>query len=182
MKFRARNILTYLLLVLPLSAVAGRVTAVLDGDTLEILEAGKAVRVRLANIDAPEKSQPYGQASKKSLSDLCYGRDAQLQKQRIDQYGRTVGVVTCAGVEANRAQVESGFAWVYTQYNKDPSLAPLQNVAKRASQGLWRDASPVPPWEYRHAPQNPPAVSTTCYTGPRGGRYQLVNGHKQYGC
>lgn len=175
-------LLLSILLHFPLPALAGKVVAVLDGDTLELMESGKAIRVRLANIDAPEKSQPYGQASKQSLSDMCYGRDAQLQKQSIDQYGRTVGIIMCGGIEANRAQVERGMAWVYTMYNRDPSLVQLQNNAKQVSSGLWRDANPTPPWDYRHGTPPHPTSHTTCYTGPRGGRYRLVNGHKQYGC
>ncbi|WP_149425961.1 YHYH domain-containing protein [Oryzomicrobium terrae] len=27
-----------------------------------------------------------------------------------------------------------------------------------------------------------PRVDNTCYTGPRGGRYRIVNGRKRYGC
>lgn len=170
------------LLLLPAPVIAGKVVAVIDGDTLEVMESGKAIRVRLANIDAPEKSQPFGQASKQSLSDICFGRDAQLQSQSIDQYGRTVGIVKCNGVDANRAQVERGLAWVYTAYNRDPDLITLERKAKLASQGLWHDSNPIPPWDYRHGEQRPPVTHMPCYTGPRGGRYKLVNGHKQYGC
>ncbi|MFZ6638537.1 thermonuclease family protein [Undibacterium sp. TC4M20W] len=176
------SLLLSALLFLPFPVSAGKVVSILDGDTLELMESGKAIRVRLANIDAPEKSQPYGQASKQSLSDMCYGRDAQLQKQSIDQYGRTVGIVTCGGIEANRVQVERGLAWVYPMYNRDPSLVSLQNSAKQASSGLWRDANPTPPWDYRHGEQSKPTTHAICYTGPRGGRYKLVNGHKQYRC
>lgn len=153
-------LLLTIFLTLPVSAVPGKVVAIIDGDTLELMESGKAIRVRLANIDAPEKSQPYGRASKQSLSDMCYQREAQLEKQSVDQYGRTVGIVTCGGIEANRVQVERGLAWVYSMYNRDPSLVPLQNSAKQAASGLWRDASPTPPWDYRHSEQPKPTTHT----------------------
>lgn len=152
-----------------------------DGDTLTVLRAGRPLKVRLADIDAPEKKQPFGARSKQSLSDLCFHRDAELDIRTIDKYGRTVARVHCDGVDANLAQVERGFAWVYTQYNKDSSLPAVQERAKSAHAGLWADRNPVPPWEFRHAP----AVVINdgeCFTGPRGGRYRLVNGRKQYGC
>jgi hypothetical protein len=89
--------------------------AVADGDTLTILDAGRQQRrIRLAEIDAPEKRrQPFGQRSKQSLSDLCYGRDAVIEDGRRDRYGRTIGRVSCAGIDANAEQVRRGMAWVF---------------------------------------------------------------------
>jgi micrococcal nuclease len=90
----------------PLWATAAPVIGISDGDTLTVLEDNRQVKIRLANIDAPEKAQAFGQRSKESLSDLCYRKDAAYQVQDIDRYGRTVAVVTCVGVEGNWAQVE----------------------------------------------------------------------------
>jgi micrococcal nuclease len=105
----------------------------------------------LANIDAPEKSQAFGERSKQSLSELCFGKDATYDKHDIDRYGRTVAVVICATINVNRAQVERGMAWVYPKYNKDRSLPALQDHARETHQGLWVDADPVPPWEFRRS-------------------------------
>lgn len=129
---------------------AAPVIGIADGDTLTVLQDNKPLKIRLANIDAPEKKQPFGQRSKQSLSDLCYGKDAALQVQTIDRYGRTVAVVTCDGVEANRSQVERGLAWVYTKYNKDSSLPALEAAARADRRGLWADPDPIPPWKFRH--------------------------------
>lgn len=129
---------------------AGQVISVSDGDTLTVLQDKKSLKVRLSNIDAPEKSQPFGQQSKQSLSDLCFNKDATIQPQTIDRYGRTVAIVVCDGVEANRTQVERGMAWVYTKYNKDKYLPALQDQAKDAKHGLWADPEPTPPWDWRH--------------------------------
>ncbi|KRB73614.1 nuclease [Noviherbaspirillum sp. Root189] len=128
-----------------------QVIGIADGDTLTVLQDRKPVKLRLANIDAPEKSQPFGQRSKESLSDLCWGKGATYETQDIDRYGRTVAVVTCGGVEVNRAQVERGMAWVYPRYNKDQSLPALQEKSRNAGVGLWRDSDPIPPWEYRRS-------------------------------
>lgn len=136
---------------LPQIALADQVISIADGDTLTVLHERQPLRIRLANVDAPEKAQAWGKRSKQSLSDICFGKDAHYKVQSIDRYGRAVAVVVCDGVQANRAQVERGLAWVYTQYNKDSSLPALEAQAKAAQRGLWSDRDPVPPWTYRHA-------------------------------
>ncbi|SFF85631.1 micrococcal nuclease [Duganella sp. CF458] len=120
-----------------------------DGDTLTVLSKGRPVKVRLANIDAPEKKQPYGARSKQSLSDLCFGRDATLASGKQDRYGRTVAVVHCGDVNANVAQVRKGMAWVYPQYNHDPSLPAVEAAARHSRVGLWSERDPLEPWLFR---------------------------------
>lgn len=144
-----KSILLFLALVLPFPVLAHQVIGIADGDTLTLLIDKKPLKIRLANIDAPEKAQAFGERSKQALSDLCFGKDASYEAQDIDRYGRTVAVLTCDGVQANRAQVERGMAWVYPKYNTDPSLPELQGQAKMERRGMWRDDDPVPPWEFR---------------------------------
>lgn len=130
--------------------IIGRVVGVADGDTLTILvNEHEQIKVRLAEIDAPEKAQPFGQHSKQSLSDLCFGKDAVLQKTDTDRYGRTVAKVRCAGIDANAEQIRVGLAWAYRKYLHDQSLLDFENEARVAKRGLWIDSDPVPPWEYR---------------------------------
>lgn len=149
-----RYVCLFSALVLSCPAVAeeivGRVVGVADGDTLTILVNGREqIKVRLAEIDAPEKSQPFGQRSKQSLSDLCFGKDAVLQKTDTDRYGRTVAKVYCAGVNVNAEQIRRGLAWAYRKYLHDQSLLGLENEARATKRGLWLDGDPVPPWEFR---------------------------------
>ncbi len=131
------------------SAHAHQVIGISDGDTMTLLVDQKQVKIRLANIDAPEKKQPFGQRSKESLSAMCWGKDAQYEAQTIDKYKRTVALVYCDGAQVNKAQVTAGMAWVYLKYNKDRSLPAAQNEAEQAKRGLWADVAPVPPWEWR---------------------------------
>lgn len=138
-----------LALLAPLSGQAAEVISIADGDTLTVLEDRKQVKIRLANIDAPERKQAFGNRSRQALAALCFRKQATYEVQDSDRYGRIVAVVTCNGVNANRHQVETGMAWVYTRYNKDKTLPDLQQQAKQARRGLWRDADPVPPWEFR---------------------------------
>lgn len=136
-------------LLLALPAHAHQVIGIADGDTLTLLVDERPLKIRLGSIDAPEKKQAFGQRSKESLSDLCWGKDATYQVETLDKYRRTVARVFCDGVDVNRAQVERGMAWVYVKYNRDTSLPAVQEKAKAERRGLWRDAEPVAPWEFR---------------------------------
>lgn len=110
------------------------------------------MRVRLADIDAPERGQPFGNRSRESLRGLCHSKAATVQQSSVDRYGRVIGTVTCAGVNANATQVRRGMAWVYDRYASPASpLYSLQDEARAERIGLWHDAQPVPPWEWRRA-------------------------------
>lgn len=132
--------------------VTGRVVAVLDGDTIIILTPSKQeVRIRLAEIDAPEKNQPFGQVSKRSMSDLAYGREARAECPQTDRYRRSICKVFVDGVYVNQEQITRGLAWVYRQYVSARSpLLGFEQRAKEARIGLWQDSNPTPPWEWRH--------------------------------
>ena len=98
----------------------GRVVGVSDGDTITILDAGKRqIKVRLAEIDAPEFRQPYGSRAKQELSRLVFGKTVTVKAQDTDRYGRTVGRVYADGSDVNAGMVRRGAAWVYRQYAKD---------------------------------------------------------------
>lgn len=133
------------------SAIEGRVVGVADGDTITVLTGGReSIRVRLAEIDAPEKSQAFGQRSKQSLSDLVFGKTVRVEQQDVDRYGRVVGRVFVGGTDVNAEQVRQGMAWVYRQYLRDTTLLNVEQEARAARRGLWSDLNPMPPWEYRH--------------------------------
>ncbi|EEE0306476.1 thermonuclease family protein [Salmonella enterica subsp. enterica serovar Oranienburg] len=138
--------------IIPLqSFFKGKVIRVLDGDTIEVLQENKPVRVRLANIDAPEKKQAYGHWSTKQLKGLVAAQPVTVTYTQTDRYGRIIGrVFTINGIEANRFMVQSGAAWVYERYNADNALPALQREAQKMKRGLWADSQPVPPWEWRH--------------------------------
>lgn len=126
------------------------VIGISDGDTLTVLnEDQHQVKIRLAEIDAPESHQAFGSRSKQSLSNLCFGKQAEIIPQVKDRYKRTVARIKCDGVDANAEQVKRGMAWVYRQYAKDHNLNLLEHKAKAERRGLWIDTSPTAPWEFR---------------------------------
>lgn len=127
------------------------IIAIADGDTLTArCNDSEQVKIRLAEIDAPEKAQPFGQRSKQSLSDLCYRVEAKIEVQTTDRYKRAVARVTCNGIDASSEQLRRGMAWVYDKYVKDKSLYAIQDEAQMERLGLWADSNPMPPWEWRH--------------------------------
>lgn len=100
------------------STYEGKVVGVSDGDTVTVLMSGRPVKVRLAEIDAPEKRQPFGERSKQSLSDLVYGKQVKVNQQDLDRYGRIVGRVYVESIDVNVEQIKRGMAWIYRQYNR----------------------------------------------------------------
>lgn len=151
------NLAKFILIVslIPSAALAdiisGEVIKISDGDTLTILTHTKAqLRIRLTEIDAPEKKQAFGNVSKKALSSLCFRKTAIVNTNEKDRYGRVLGRVTCAGIDVNAEQIKTGMAWVYDKYVTDKSLYDLQDRAKNNKIGLWADPNPTPPWLFRH--------------------------------
>ncbi|END4115938.1 thermonuclease family protein, partial [Escherichia coli] len=130
--------------------IHGRVVRVLDGDTIDVMLSQHPVRVRLVNIDAPEKKQDYGRWSEKIMKSLVAGKTVTVTYFQRDRYGRILGQVYAPdGMNVNQFMVRAGAAWVYEQYNTDPVLPVLQEEARQQKRGLWADSAPVPPWVWR---------------------------------
>ena len=108
--------------------------------------------MRLDSIDAPESRQAFGKRSRQSLAELCAVKNAHVAERGKDRYGRRIGVVTCAAVEANSEQVRRGLAWVYVKYAPTGSpLYGLEGEARMQRLGLWAAPRPVAPWEWRRS-------------------------------
>lgn len=156
----------------PPAPFQGKVVGISDGDTLTVLVDQRQRVVRLAEIDAPEKGQPWGTRARRSLAELCFGRTAQVLPHRIDRYGRTVGRVRCrddAGAwhDASTEQIKRGMAWFYTRYGNDAALRAGEQQARGARIGLWSHPEPVAPWDWRAASRNTASAPVpTSGTGP----------------
>ncbi len=145
----------------------GTVIAVADGDTVTVVDAARQQhKVRLSGIDAPERRQAYGERAKQHLSALAYQKVVRVVWVKRDRYHRIVGRVfvgECSGhgcrypVDAGLEQIRAGLAWHYKQYAREQSSAErsaytaLETHARNHGAGLWKEASPVPPWEFRSA-------------------------------
>ncbi len=167
----ALTLATALLAALALSArpppadVAGRVTKVVDGDTLHVRpEEGsgfpgrkpRELKVRLAGADAPEHDQPHGREARRALEALVEGQDVLLHPLTTDRFGRTVARVEVGGRDVSEALVEAGHAWAFRRYlgrrAGDERLCELEYRARAAGAGLWAlpPARRLAPWAFRH--------------------------------
>lgn len=174
--------------------LSGYVVGIADGDTVTILDANRQEhKIRLAGIDAPEKAQPFGERSKQNLAALVFNKNVIVEWVKQDRYGRTVGKILINGKDANLEQVKAGMAWWYEKYRKEQSQADQRRYEDAEQQvraqrvGLWRDANPMPPWDWRHsggaaaAEQFCPCDSGESCVGSKGGHYCVTsNGSKRY--
>ena len=135
----------------------GKIVHIADGDTLTILASNQEqYKIRLQGIDAPERSQPFGKVCKIQLADLAAGYTASLEAYKQDKYGRIVAKVSVNGKDVALEQLRAGCAWHYTAYAKEQNstdrsaYAEAEQQARKQQVGLWQDAQPVAPWDYRH--------------------------------
>ena len=149
-------VLTLLLLIplasLAASTVEARIVGITDGDTVKALVDGHVLwKVRLAEIDAPEKGQPWGRRARHALARMIFQKDVRIQVHGKDRYGRHIGTIFLGGRDINRAMVREGHAWVYRKYMRDRSLLEDERAARRAGRGLWSlpESQQTPPWEWR---------------------------------
>ena len=158
---RARLVSLGLALMLSLPAHAdtlkGKIVAVLDGDSL-VLQSGDSKRrnIRLSGIDAPEKGQPFADASREHLSTLALGKDAEADCYKR-QRRRQICFVEVDGKDLGLEQLNAGLAWWYTRYAPEQPLlrqmsyeAAARNAAAQRK-GIWQDEDPVPPWDWKKA-------------------------------
>lgn len=134
-------------------AFVGEVTGVRDGDTIYVLQGGNTFTVQLHGIDAPEPSQPYGKQATNFLRRRVAGKEVQVRVRDRDRYGRLVSSVVLNGRDVNAQLLRAGLAWYYWWYeNYTPDARRDQTREYRAQQadrGLWAQATPIPPWEWR---------------------------------
>jgi len=150
-------LLLSLILATPALAWESRVKGVRDGDSLNVLnDDGVLVNIRLYGVDAPEAKQAFGFQARKRLAQLVSRKNVRIENVDTDRYGRTVALVRLDdGTLVNGEMVRAGLAWVYDQYclraDLCAGLHQAQAEARAAGRGLWAEASPTPPWEWRKA-------------------------------
>jgi micrococcal nuclease len=149
-----RAVLVALSLLLAVAAHAAtypaRVVAITDGNTLKAVHDGREIVVRLRWIDAPEMGQRYSTQAKHALGELVAGQVVTVRDFGSDANGRRLAdVMLSDGRNVNRELVRLGLAWWLRRYSRDVTLGTLEADARAAKRGLWADAHPVPPWEWR---------------------------------
>ena len=153
-------------------AFAAKVTSVVDGDTIHVVDDGGVPRViRVEGIDCPESGQPYGGVARRFTRAQTFDRRVQVQVVDTDRHGRLVARVYVDGADLSVTLLREGLAWHYTDYSHDPVLAAAEREARSAGRGLWSDPKPVPPWTWRresrasHASQGLPDKASGPFFG-----------------
>ncbi len=130
---------------------SGRIVKIVDGDTFDILtQENKVLRIRMNGIDAPEKSQPFGQKSKDYLGRLCFKQTIKIIWYRLDRNKRYIADGYLPdGRSLSLEMVRAGYAWHFKKYSSDPALAKAETEARQQKFGLWLDPNPEAPWDKR---------------------------------
>lgn len=134
----------------------GTVVGISDGDTITVLDnSSKERKVRLMGIDAPEKSQAFGNQAKQTLSNYIYKKEVSVEYKKFDKYKRIVGKVTLDSQDICLKMIADGMAWHYTEYEKEQSKTDrelyreAEATAKEAKVGLWHQSDAVKPSAFR---------------------------------
>ena len=127
----------------------GRVIKVVDGDTIHVLVDQTPIRVRLLDIDAPERGQAYANRARQALADMVFGQPVTVHTQGKDIYGRVLGTVFISQTDINAELIKEGYVWVYHPSKQKAAYVRLEAEARATRRGLWADRNPTPPWKFR---------------------------------
>lgn len=134
----------------PLTDVNCYVVKISDGDTATCLDANKKqIKIRFAEIDAPESKQEFGTVAKQALSNKIFNKNIDLKIYETDRYGRSLAEVYLDGENINQYMVKNGYAWAYKEYLKDKQYLEYQQAAQNKKIGLWSHKNPVYPQDFR---------------------------------
>ena len=148
-------LLCFLALPAQAETIYGRVVAIIDGDTLTLLVDRQQIRVRLIEIDTPERGQDWGSRARQALTDKVFQKDVQVVTGGYDRYDRLLGRIYLGRRDVNREMVKEGHAWAYRQYLTDQTLLDDEKAARDSGIGLWSVPGPVAPWEWRRGARQP---------------------------
>jgi micrococcal nuclease len=145
------------------ASFTARASRIHDGDSMLVLPRGGTPReIRLEGIDCPEHGQPFADAARDFTSAFVTGKDLAVEGSVADEYGRLIARVRVDGRDLSLALVRAGLAWHFKRYSSDLALAQAEDAARQARRGLWAQASPLAPWDFRaqkreSAPREPAA-------------------------
>jgi endonuclease YncB( thermonuclease family) len=135
----------------PAHALKGKITRVIDGNTLEFMSSeGDKYTILLSGIDCPELTQAYGDEARLCLEKLALNKKATVEVKSKDRSGRTIAEVLIDGKKDPRIQLlKDGLAWIEEGSISD-DLESYRAASQSRKKGLWKDENPTPPWTFRH--------------------------------
>jgi micrococcal nuclease len=130
--------------------ITGKVVRISDGDTFVLLTANnEQVKIRLYGVDAPEKSQDFGNVSKDYLGKLLQDKNIIVLSKGKDRYGRVIGLVSAGSINVNEEMLKAGLVWHFKKYDSNPAWTSLEQEARARRMGLWIQPDAIAPWEFR---------------------------------
>jgi micrococcal nuclease len=124
---------------------------VYDGDTITIRDAqGRKEKIRLLDVDAPEKGQQHSRITQAALSDRIGLKQVHIEWKKRDEYDRVIGTVYLGNENINRWLLDRGYAWRY-RYSRNEEFKSVAFNAREARRGLWANDDPMDPWLCRRA-------------------------------
>src|SRR5688572_18364577 len=105
--------------------ISGKVTSVIDGNTLEVRASNNQVhKVMLVGIDCPELGQEFGSQAKKFLEKIILNKEVTLEFRGKDRVGNLLAVVMIDGdVDPRVELLKEGLAWT-AERNPNADLEP----------------------------------------------------------
>ena len=132
--------------------LTAKVVGIKDGDTVVVLDSlNNQTTLRLAEVDCPEKNQPFGTKAKQFTSDQIYLKTIKYVVTDTDRYGRSIAMIyyDTDNKYLSAEIIKAGMGWHYKRYSTSKELATFEDNAKKNKIGLWVASNPVAPWEFR---------------------------------
>mgnify|MGYP003611208902 CR=1 FL=1 len=130
----------------------GKVVGIKDGDTVVVLDSlNNQTTLRLAEVDTPEKSQPFGTKAKQFTSDQIYLKTIKYIVTDTDRYGRSIAMIyyDTDNKYLSAVIIKAGMGWHYTRYSTSKELTKFEISARKNKTGLWVDSNPIEPSYWR---------------------------------
>jgi endonuclease YncB( thermonuclease family) len=146
-------VLAVVLATTPVWAWQGKVTRVLDGDSVLVHDGTNSHEIRLYGIDAPEYKQPFGREAARIARKILLRKRVRVVQVDTDRYGREVSLLYLGKNLINRELVRKGAAWLYPRYCKRKNICggirDAQQWAREHGVGLWALDNPLSPWKWK---------------------------------
>jgi len=140
--------------ILAQTTLTGKAVKIVDGDTFDLLVNGNTTyRIRLLDIDCPERGQDFYKVSKEALGNYLGGLTIKVIYTKKDRHQRILGTVYNGPVNVNMIMVQEGYAWHFKKYSKDQRFGEVEQSARKAKRGLWSTPQPIAPWDFRKMPR-----------------------------
>ncbi|WP_185854718.1 thermonuclease family protein [Blattabacterium cuenoti] len=132
------------------SSITGKVIKIYDGDTFRIeTKKMEEYKIRISDIDCPEKNQSYGIEAKNFLTKKILNKTVLIKNLKRDKYNRIVGLVIYdKNKDLGKDILESGFAWIW-KFSKNVPYKKIESQARKKKIGLWKKKNPIDPYNWR---------------------------------